>query len=57
MDSFHMRDASLRDPGLHGSGRAERFRRDAQLHRLLKGAGATPRRTMGRRLAHVLGRR
>ena len=57
MDSFHIRDTSLRDSGLHGSGHADRFRRDAELHRLLKGSGAPLRPTIGRRLAHALGRR
>ena len=49
MNTFHIHDTNL-----HGSGRADRFRRDAELHRLLKGSGTTRRPTIGRRLAHAL---
>jgi hypothetical protein len=47
MNTFHINDTA----------RADRFRRDAELHRLLKGSGTTRRPTIGHRLAHVLGRR
>jgi hypothetical protein len=47
MNTFHINDTA----------RADRFRRDAELHRLLKGSGPTRRPTIGRRLAHALGRR
>ncbi len=47
MNTFHINDTA----------RADRFRRDAELHRLLKGSGTTRRPTIGRRLAHALGRR
>jgi hypothetical protein len=47
MNTFHINDTA----------RADRFRRDAELHRLLKGSGTTRRPTIGHRLAHALGRR
>ncbi len=50
MNTFHIHDTNL-----HNSGRADRFRRDAEMHRLLKGAGSTHRPTIGHRLAHALG--
>ena len=47
MNTFHINDTA----------RADRFRRDADLHRLLKGSGTTRRPTIAHRLAHALGRR
>ena len=47
MNTFHIND----------NARADRFRRDAELHRLLKGSGTTSRPTIGHRLAQALGRR
>jgi hypothetical protein len=47
MNTFHINDTA----------RADRFRRDAELHRLLKGSGPTRRPNIGQRLAHALGRR
>jgi hypothetical protein len=47
MNTFHINDTA----------RADRFRRDAELHRLLKGSGTTRRPSIGHRLAHALGRR
>ena len=52
MNTFHIQDTNFHDPG-----RADRFRRDAELHRLLKGAGPTRRPSIGNRLTHVLRRR
>lgn len=52
MNTFHVQDTILYD-----SGRADRFRREAELHRLLKGSGSTRRPTIGHRLAHAFGRR
>ena len=52
MSTFHIHDTNLHDPN-----RADRFRRDAEMHRLLKGSGATRRPTIGRRLSHALRRR
>jgi hypothetical protein len=52
MNTFHIEDTNF-----HASDRADRFRREAELHRLLKGSGTTRRPTIGRRLAHALGRR
>lgn len=57
MNTFHIHDTILHGSGLHDPGRADRFRRDAEMHRLLKGAGSTRRPTIGHRLAHALGRR
>jgi hypothetical protein len=47
----------IHEMNMYGSGRADRFRRDADLHRLLKGSGTTRRPTVGRRLADALSRR
>ena len=52
MSTFHIHDTHLPD-----SGRIDRFRRDAELHRLLDGSGSTHRSTIRHRLAHHLGRR
>jgi hypothetical protein len=52
MNTFHIHDTNLHVPG-----RADRFRRDAEVHRLLKGSGPTRRPSVGHRLAHALGRR
>jgi hypothetical protein len=52
MSTFHIHDTNLYDPG-----RVDRFRRDAQLHRLLKGSRSTRWSTIGHRLAHPLSRR
>jgi hypothetical protein len=52
VSTFHIHDTNLHDPN-----RADRFRRDAEMHRLLKGSGATRRPTIGRRLSHALRRR
>jgi hypothetical protein len=52
VSTFHIHDTNLHDPN-----RADRFRRDAAMHRLLKGSGETRRPTIGRRLSHALRRR
>jgi hypothetical protein len=52
MNTFHIHDTIFHDPG-----RADRFRRDAELHRLLSGSGSNRRPTVGHRLARALGRR
>ncbi|MGH9134609.1 MAG: hypothetical protein ACRDZZ_11770 [Ilumatobacteraceae bacterium] len=50
MNSFHIHD-------INDAPRADRFRRDADIHRLLKGSGSTRRPTIGGRLKHALSRR
>jgi hypothetical protein len=57
MNTFHIEDTIVGGSGFHGSGRADRFRREAELHRLLKGSGTTRRPSVRRRLAHALNRR
>ena len=52
MSTFHIQDTNLHDPG-----RVDRFRRDAELQRLLNGSGRTRRSTIRHRLAHHLRRR
>jgi hypothetical protein len=52
MNTFHIHEMDM-----YGSDRADRFRRDAELHRLLKGSGTTRRPTVGRRVADALSRR
>jgi hypothetical protein len=57
MNTFHIHDTILHGSGLHGPGRVDRLRRDAEMHRLLKGGGSARRPTIGHRLARAIGRR
>jgi hypothetical protein len=52
MNTFHIHDTNL-----HDSGRADRFRREAAVHRLLKDSETTFRPSIGHRMAHALRRR